>query len=104
MIFRFHADNLTLMRSIESGIVGRNAVDFVAYNGNHILWVEIMQIKYDLAVTQVHDYDTETTDLKELVDQRVGLQELDVTDIQRLEDKFYYTGKYGKIMSLSVNI
>ena len=70
------------------------------YLGRHILWVGLSMD--DNGVAQIYDYDTQSGEMKELVDKRVGHGEFDPVKINRLGDKFYYTGERGQVMSLSI--
>ena len=74
--------------------------ELCGYAGSHILWLGLSKSKSGLA--RIYDYNTETAELKELEDKRVGYQESFPNKLHPLNGKFYYTGHSGKLMSLSL--
>ena len=79
------------------------ALECCGYFGKHILWVGLPNNEPDYRGTllaQVFDFDVESGKLKELERMRVNHQESAPNRLVRLGNKFYYTGDFGKLMSL----
>ena len=76
------------------------ALEMFCCQGNHILWVGL---SWNEGFVQVYDYDIEAGQLRELKDKKVSHQEFDPLRLHLLEGKFYYIGKKGRFMELSIN-
>ena len=83
-------------------IGSKYALECYGYAGRHALWIGLSWNHNGMA--QVYDYDTQTAELKELVDKRIGLEERDPIKILKLANQFYYTGYRGKVMQLSLSV
>ena len=75
----------------------KRALDFFGSFGKHILWIGLSFF----GIAHVYEYNTETEELRELVDKRVDHHETTPWKLHRLDDQFYYTGSGGKLMGLS---
>ena len=69
------------------------------YRGSHIFWLGLTMGAG--GVTLLYDYDVEAERLKE-VEGRLSHGELNPMEIHRIENDFYYVGKYGKLMRLNI--
>ena len=68
------------------------------YVENHILWVGLSTERKGFV--RVFDFNRKTGELKEMIDRRQGHQEWGTFKILRFGEKFYYTGCFGKLMTL----
>ena len=102
MIFQVYGDTLVQAAVIDhlyQDIGSKYSIDCLRYVGTHLLWVGLAFGKN--GPVQVYDYNTESGELKELEDKRISHQENMPFKLHRLNDKFYYTGLNGQVMSLS---
>ena len=102
VVFKISDEKLDLKASIDQfeGRIGwRFGFDCFGYFGSHIM---LVGLSWKRGRLQVFDYDTKEKVLRELEDKQVGHGERFPVKLNRLGDKFYYTGDFGKVMSLSV--
>ena len=78
------------------------ALDCYGYIEGHIVWVGLSKGK--TGVVQVFDYDLEDEEILELEKKRKPHEGDDVLKMDRLGNQFYYTGKNGSVMRLSLNL
>ena len=79
-----------------------DALKYVGYSGKHIYWVGLSC--GDSGFAQIFDFDTETGEFTELEEKRIDHQEREPERIIRLGNQFYYVGRNGKVMRLTINI
>ena len=84
------------------GIGRKTALESVGYIGAHILLIGLSGAENGSA--QIYDYDTEAGVMTEVKDKRVNHQEIAPYTLGLWNNKLYYTGGNGKLMSLSVII
>ena len=104
IICEINEDRLTKKACIDQynqDIGVKFALESCRFSGKHITWVGLSIL--DKGLIQVFDYDSETGEFRELKSKRMVHQERYPIRLQRLGTKFYYSGEYGKVMSLSVN-
>ena len=70
------------------------------YVGRHLLFIGL--VVGDRQHSLLVDYDTRSKELRELEETRVDHQERDPCCIEKLGDAFFYTGRKGSIMRLSI--
>ena len=80
----------------------KDALECCGYYGGKLLWIGLEYIGFERA--QLFEYNTETHDLKELVEARVEHREIWPLEIHRFGKKFYYTGVEGKVMNIILNV
>ena len=106
MILEITTDNALVQREVldvfDEGIPLKSLLDTFGYVGSHILWVS-MSSKAD-GIAQIFDFDTETSELRELVNKRFLHKEANPTKLHRLGRHFYFVGNSGKIKSLTVDV
>ena len=73
-------------------------LECLGYFGTSVLCIGMSYAENGMV--HVYEYDTETEELKDLEDKRVQHQEYCTLQLQRLNDRFYYTGFNGLLMSL----
>ena len=73
----------------------------LGYFGKNILWIGLSD--NTIGGLQVCDDDTEKQELKELKDKRVDHQEVEPQELHPLGNKFYYTGRDGRLMSVNLS-
>ena len=78
------------------------ALENYAYIGNHALLISLCKKKDGFV--QVYDYNTESGELRELEWKREVHQELDMVKIVKLGNEFYYSGFYGNVAKLTIQI
>ena len=78
------------------------ALECFRYLGRHIVWVGLSSNPN--GYVQVYHYNTDTDEFKELVHLSVRHMELNPTKLHLLKNKFYYTGEFGKVMSLKCSV
>ena len=72
------------------------------YYRDHILWVGLENQQSTRVL--LYDYDLETGELRELREKRMSQGEDEPCETQKIGSCFYYTGKGGKLMKLSLVI
>ena len=80
----------------------KQAIEFYGYFGSRLLWVGLS--KSDNGVVQVYDYDSISGDFVELQEKRISHREKDPVKLHRVGNKFCFTGRLGKVMSLSLKL
>ena len=72
--------------------------------GSHILWVGVGTDEHNGAGdVQIYDYNTDSEKLRELKEKSVEHHEDWPKEIHRMDDRFYYTGRRGRVMALTVS-
>ena len=66
------------------------------YAAQKILWVGLSTTRY--GCVHVFEYDTQSEELRELIDKRVENEEIDPVSFHRYDNWYYYTGSSGKLM------
>ena len=94
---------MVFIDQVTQNIANKFALDCIGYAGSHILWLGLSRKWNQEGKSQVYDFDTQTRVFKELEERRVTHQENDPFRLHRLGDKFYYTGRNGKVMRISVS-
>ena len=102
IVFRVSEEEKLIEKSVldvyNQEINFKSALEFYGYFGNHLLWTGPTFDYQKKTFVQVFDYDTESGELKELVEKRVKHEESNPHKMQRVGDEFYYTGNYGTLM------
>ena len=75
------------------------ALECFGYIGRHIVWVGLSMRD---GIVQVFDFHTQTHEFMELKDMRVSHLEEDPEKIYWVGDKFYFTGRGGRVMMMSI--
>ena len=105
VILKLSYNTFTKMASIDqfSQKIGEKyAFECFGYAERHILWVGLS--RENNGFVQIYSYDTQAGELRELEDKRIKHQECEPYKLHRVREKFYYTGKNGKLLSLSASI
>ena len=104
-VFELKGDSLTKKACIDQyhqGIGAKVALQCYGYVGRFVVWVGLSVNKESLI--QVYVYDTVNGDFKELINKRKRHEEFSPAKMQRIGNQFYYTGHYGKVVCLTVNV
>ena len=103
LVFKIEEDKLVKKASLDQFYLKMGqkfALECYGHVGTHVLWVGLTGNEEGAA--QVYDYDSESQELKELVENRELHEEYDPVKLVRLEkNQFCYAGNRGKVMSLS---
>ena len=104
-LFKITKKGLIIIAGIEHccrKIGSKLALEFLSDFGSHLLWVGLSSRKKGVAI--VIDFNTETGELKRLGYAGGRSREKYPYKMVRFGDKLYYTGKYGRVVSLSLNL
>ena len=77
----------------------QNTLECFGYLGGHIIWVGLSD---GSGVAQVYDYDLEGGSLRELKGKREPHQEYRPVKMMRTGNAFFYTGRNGRVMRLTL--
>ena len=87
-------------RALERGTM--MSFDTFGYMGRHIIVIGLSKMKG--GDVEVFDYDTATGQFRELRYAKACHKELNPPKFGRLANEFYYSGNYGQVMKLSIQI
>ena len=79
----------------------KDVMEYYGHVGRHVLWVGLS--RGEKGLVQVYEYDKGAETLSELELKRTSHEEHGPVKIHKMEDKLYYTGKFGKLMRLSLD-
>ena len=110
----FYSSRMIILKICQEGLIKTASIDLlnhrigrkwalesIGYAGIHILWVGLSW--KNNGFLQVFDFNSETDELREIEQKRENHQENWPVKLHRLDDKFYYTGLEGKLMSLRLS-
>ena len=104
MIFKLSRNTLTKMGMVDSykqKIGWKYGLECFGHVGRHLLWVGL---SWNLdGPAQVYVYNKAIGELRELEEKRVLHQQKNSFKLHRSGNKFYYSGRYPKLMSLRVS-
>ena len=78
------------------------SLDCHTYAGQKILWVGLSTTRY--GSVHVYEYDTQSSELRELSSTRAAHKEIDPVSFHRHRNWYYYTGSLGKLMRFKLKM
>ena len=82
----------------------RFAIEPIGYFGRFVAWVACSNVDNDSTLVQAFIFDTETKELKELVEKRVQLAVGWVLKVDKFENALYFAEFHGKVFRLSLDL